>query len=252
MEVRDGREVRSTCWRRSIRVVNVHPSVAVGDFNAWAVSPLPPRLRRSHKNSISEHRNGRGLGGIPGDRHLRHPLSLCQPRPRLFPHLNAQLQRNCWGKGYLKAFGVGTISAYPEEALWLWAPIRRRMLTTTSWAVGRQVRSSFSRLAVFLLRHISASWIRRGFWYIYLPIRHIPLLLRSRVFLMSSPPALQQLHRLNRSSPDFHDQLSNVLYGEEYKQWVANLQGDDLIWLVDYLDKVRRCVPLPHSSLILA
>lgn len=72
MEVRDGREVRSTCWRRSIRVVNVHPSVAVGDFNAWAVSPLPPRLRRSHKNSISEHRNGRGLGGIPGDRHLRH------------------------------------------------------------------------------------------------------------------------------------------------------------------------------------
>jgi len=68
---------------------------------------------------------------------------------------------------------------------------------------------------------------------------------------MSSPTSstLQQLHRLNRSSPDFHDKLCNVLYGEEYVQCVPNIEGEDLVWLVDYLDKVRRRVSLPHSPL---
>jgi len=68
---------------------------------------------------------------------------------------------------------------------------------------------------------------------------------------MSSPslPVLQELHRLDRSSPDFHDQLCNVLYGQEYVRCVPNLQDDDLVWLVDYLDKVRRNVALPPSPL---
>jgi len=64
-----------------------------------------------------------------------------------------------------------------------------------------------------------------------------------------SPPALQRLHRLDRSSSDFQDQLSNALYGEEYKRCVSNLQGDDLVWLVDYLDKVRRPIALSRSPL---
>ena len=66
---------------------------------------------------------------------------------------------------------------------------------------------------------------------------------------MSSPssPTLQQLHRLDRSSPDFHDQLCNLFYGREYSQCVLSLQGDDLAWLVDYLDKVCRCVTFSHS-----
>ena len=68
---------------------------------------------------------------------------------------------------------------------------------------------------------------------------------------MSSPssPTLQQLHHLNRSSPDFYDQICNVLYGEEYVRCIPNIQGGDLVWLVDYLDKVRRRVALPHSPL---
>ena len=68
---------------------------------------------------------------------------------------------------------------------------------------------------------------------------------------MSSPsaPFLQQLHQLDRSSPGFSDQLCNVLYGREYSQCTPNLQGDDMAWLVDYLDKVRRRVTLPYSSL---
>ena len=64
-----------------------------------------------------------------------------------------------------------------------------------------------------------------------------------------SSPVLQRLDHLDRSSPGFHDQLCNVLYGEEYVQCVANLQGDDLVWLVDYPDRVRRRVALSHSLL---
>ena len=63
--------------------------------------------------------------------------------------------------------------------------------------------------------------------------------------MMTSQNVLQQLRHLDRSSPGFHDQLSNVLYGEEYKQSVKSLQGNDLVWLVDYLDEVRCHAFLP-------
>ena len=64
---------------------------------------------------------------------------------------------------------------------------------------------------------------------------------------MSSPtsPALQQLDRF---SPNFHDQLCSVFYGKAYSQCVSNLQGDDLGWLVDYLDMVCGRVTPPHTS----
>ena len=55
---------------------------------------------------------------------------------------------------------------------------------------------------------------------------------------MPSCNPLQQLDLLNRSSSELQDQLSNILYGKEYQQCVPNLQGDDLVWLVEYLDKV--------------
>ena len=68
---------------------------------------------------------------------------------------------------------------------------------------------------------------------------------------MSSPdsPILQKLDRLSRSTSGFHDQLSDLFDGDEYKQCVPNLQGDDLAWLVDYLDKVRRRIIPPHPPL---
>ena len=73
-----------------------------------------------------------------------------------------------------------------------------------------------------------------------------------RAFLMLPPnsPVLQQLDRLDRSSPEFQDQLYTILRGEEYSQCARDLQGDDLVWIVDYLDKVCHCVALPplHSS----
>lgn len=62
---------------------------------------------------------------------------------------------------------------------------------------------------------------------------------------MTSPQLLQQLHRLDGSSSWFPDKLSNILYGEEYKRCVGDLRSDDLVSLVDYLDKVRCRIPLP-------
>ena len=64
---------------------------------------------------------------------------------------------------------------------------------------------------------------------------------------MSSPssPVLQQLYHLTGSSSVLHDQLKIVLYGEEYQQSVQNLQGDDLMRLVNYLDNVRRRIAFP-------
>ena len=63
---------------------------------------------------------------------------------------------------------------------------------------------------------------------------------------MSSPnsTALEQLRHLDRSSSNFHDQLSSVLSGKEYELAVSKLEGDDLVLLVDYLDRVRRCTVL--------
>ena len=60
-----------------------------------------------------------------------------------------------------------------------------------------------------------------------------------------NPLVLQQLDRLDRSSPEFQDQLYTIFRGEEYSQCVRDLQGDDLVWLVDYLDRVRRRVAFP-------
>jgi len=64
------------------------------------------------------------------------------------------------------------------------------------------------------------------------------------------PPqnTLRQLGLLDGPSPEFHDQLTNILDGEEYARCVMDLQGGDLARLVDYLDKVRYRASLlrPH------
>ena len=66
---------------------------------------------------------------------------------------------------------------------------------------------------------------------------------------MTPTGLLPQLHQLNRSSSTFQDQLSSILYGEEFRQQAPNLPSDGLVWLVDYLDKVRRRVSFLLSPL---
>jgi len=57
---------------------------------------------------------------------------------------------------------------------------------------------------------------------------------------MSSRNPLERLRCLDRSSHDFHDQIHAILRGEEYRQCVQNLHGEDLLQLVGYLDEVCR------------
>ena len=62
---------------------------------------------------------------------------------------------------------------------------------------------------------------------------------------------LQQLHDLDRTSPEFHKQLSNFLRGNEYQNAVPGLLSEDLAWLVEYLDSVslRTISPTLRSTL---
>jgi hypothetical protein len=87
------------------------------------------------------------------------------------------------------------------------------------------------------------------------PLIHLlPYLRYPGVFVMHLPshPTLQKLNNLDKSLSEFHDQLSNLLYGEEYAQCKKNLQDDELVWLVDSLDDVCFRIVLPYSLVDLA
>ena len=64
-----------------------------------------------------------------------------------------------------------------------------------------------------------------------------------------SYPVLQKLNNLDKSSPEFHVRLNDVLYAEEYIQCVTNIQDDDLAWLVDFLDNVSCQIVCQYSHL---
>ena len=55
-------------------------------------------------------------------------------------------------------------------------------------------------------------------------------------------PTLQKLSDCDSSPSKFEDKLQNFLYGSEYMKCRTDLQDDDLVWLVDSLDKVRFCI----------
>jgi len=55
---------------------------------------------------------------------------------------------------------------------------------------------------------------------------------------MNSPNVLEQLRGFDRASPQFHKHLSNFLRSNGYRSAVPSLQGEDLAWLVEYLDSV--------------
>ena len=63
--------------------------------------------------------------------------------------------------------------------------------------------------------------------------------------LMVPPGPLQQLYDLDTASPKFLKQLSELLRGNEYRNAVPNLQNEDLVWLVEYLDNVSPQIIFP-------
>lgn len=90
------------------------------------------------------------------------------------------------------------------------------------------------RLLVHIPSHLSTFLLPT------IPPKDVP-----RIFIQS----LNQLRRLDKP-PAFHDQVYDVHYGKGYNQWVSDIQGDDLVRFVDYLDQVRHLSHLfaPRSS----
>ena len=66
---------------------------------------------------------------------------------------------------------------------------------------------------------------------------------------MTPPDPLQKLRDLDRASPQLHIQFINFLRGNEYQDAIASLQGEDLTWLVDYLDNASLHAIVPRPAL---
>ena len=56
---------------------------------------------------------------------------------------------------------------------------------------------------------------------------------------MAPHASLQQLRDLDKTSPQFHEQLSDFFRGDLYQSVFPSLQSESLAWLVEYLDSVR-------------
>ena len=68
---------------------------------------------------------------------------------------------------------------------------------------------------------------------------------------MSPSNPLQALRDLDRTSPHFHNQLIDLLHGNEYRGVITTLKGGGLAWLVNYLDNVSLHDVSPHPALTL-
>lgn len=60
---------------------------------------------------------------------------------------------------------------------------------------------------------------------------------------------LQQLRDIDKTSPLFHEQLSNFFRRSVYQNVLPNLQNESLAWLVEYLDSVRLKTTLLYRML---
>ena len=68
---------------------------------------------------------------------------------------------------------------------------------------------------------------------------------------MTKTDVLQRFKQLDRSSPQFPDQLVSLLHQKEYKECIPNLLDEEVVWLVNYLDRVCLYLPCPpHRPLL--
>jgi len=66
---------------------------------------------------------------------------------------------------------------------------------------------------------------------------------------MPSPNLLQQLHDLDRSSPEFPNQLTDILLGEVWVRCLQGLPREGFRPFVKYLDTVRPRIAPTYSPL---
>jgi len=67
---------------------------------------------------------------------------------------------------------------------------------------------------------------------------------------MPLPDILLQFDHLDKNSPQFQDQLTSLPHEEEFNDCIPGLRDEDVVWLVEHLDKVRlfNIVLCPHSA----
>ena len=63
----------------------------------------------------------------------------------------------------------------------------------------------------------------------------------------SQDPYIKQFSELDKSSPQFPDQLNTLLDVEEYRDRISKISDEDAVWLVGYLDGVRTPVSMRIS-----
>jgi len=61
---------------------------------------------------------------------------------------------------------------------------------------------------------------------------------------MTFPEILHQFDSLDKNSPQFPDQLTNLLYKEGLKEYILKFRDEDVVWLVEYLDRVCLSITL--------
>ena len=68
---------------------------------------------------------------------------------------------------------------------------------------------------------------------------------------MPAPDPLERFRALDISSADFTEEVTKLLLDKEYQKSVPSLRGENLIWLVEFLDNVYLHVPHPPFCLTL-
>ena len=65
---------------------------------------------------------------------------------------------------------------------------------------------------------------------------------------MGPPEPLQKLDNLDKTSPEFYQEISEFIRGKDYRDAVPNLKGEGLVWLVEYLDGVSLQIIFPRFA----
>lgn len=65
---------------------------------------------------------------------------------------------------------------------------------------------------------------------------------------MNPPEPLQKLHNLDKTSPQFYQEISEFIHGKDYRDAIPTLQGEGLVWLVEYLDGVSLQIIFPRVA----
>lgn len=112
-----------------------------------------------------------------------------------------------------------------------------------AWPVGSHTRAFSSRDVCGCITDIGTLRVGVSTKFERLPVLVVQstLLLplaTSDQYLMIPHDPFGQLRNLDKTSPQFPEQVSNFLHGDVYQSVFPGLESDNLVWFVEYLDGV--------------